>query len=585
MFNADLPYSISPGVIAELERECRRRLSTATGREKDLIWLFTDFCHNAESFISAFAALRDPESFYSLDAYIKSVNRLNLLPWLLTLLCEESIYRTFNSAEPPGYLHGDLDLRKLKSGITNGTGVDVLDFYYEYHAEEIVKYAPNFVGLTVTSLSQLEHSLILGYKLKNLGCTVAMGGPAIAKIYKYVNYIEDLKMLSFSADYWAVGEADTLICGLAEAVRNDRDVEGLPNLIKLSRPQKLPRIHFEEMDTLACPDYSLWDYSLYLESAFTKENARVLRKAGCLSISLGMESSEQAILDMMHKGTRANQLPTIVNAFNTAGIAVDLMAFVGFPGETRQQAEATLRSAKKLSKIVATMAVRKFALTPGSLVARHPEDYGVEILRDASGKNMVPFYLSWRCLNQREDYSQDIMNRAQHFLRGFSYPFIGAVTAFHSLLYYEWQGGQENVVPARGCEIMQGVYLWHKEASVLEALECSGNMAQVKETFIGVDERCLETCVGVICVVADFERMAHKYGNHAHNLVMLEAGHVMQNAYLFCSERGFGVVEVYGCHAKALSAWLGIDFPAKAPIIAAVFGNADNTSPAVPIRK
>ena len=101
------------------------------------------------------------------------------------------------------------------------------------------------------------------------------------------------------------------------------------------------------------------------------------------------------------------------------------------------------------------------------------------------------------------------------------------------------------------------------------------DLEALKAAFIGVDGQCVQTSTGVICVVADFERMARKYGNHAYNLVMLEAGHVMQNAYLFCSQHALGMVEVYGLLADTLSAWLHIDFPEKAPVIAAVFGTVD----------
>lgn len=127
-------------------------------------------------------------------------------------------------------------------------------------------------------------------------------------------------------------------------------------------------------------------------------------------------------------------------------------------------------------------------------------------------------------------------------------------------------------------QIMPGLYLWHKESSILETIESKQEMGTLKANLIGVDECCVDTCTGVICVVADFERMARKYGNHAYNLVMLEAGHVMQNAYLFCSQHELGLVEVYGFLADKLSEWLNIDFPEKAPVITAIFGNIDNPS-------
>ncbi|HCJ66333.1 MAG TPA: hypothetical protein DHV62_03165 [Elusimicrobia bacterium] len=48
-------------------------------------------------------------------------------------------------------------------------------------------------------------------------------------------------------------------------------------------------------------------------------------------------------------------------------------------------------------------------------------------------------------------------------------------------------------------------------------------------------------------------RVSRKYANKAYPLVLLEAGHVMQNAYLYCAEKGIGFVEVLGFDQEELS--------------------------------
>ena len=118
----------------------------------------------------------------------------------------------------------------------------------------------------------------------------------------------------------------------------------------------------------------------------------------------------------------------------------------------------------------------------------------------------------------------------------------------------------------------QGLYLWHKERSGLEVLRRGDLRAEAAGCVIGVDSRCLETASGMVCVAADLERSAGKYGNHAYDLVLLEAGHVMQNAYLFCAERSIGFVENYGFYADRLAALLRSNVRRISPIITGFFG-------------
>lgn len=47
----------------------------------------------------------------------------------------------------------------------------------------------------------------------------------------------------------------------------------------------------------------------------------------------------------------------------------------------------------------------------------------------------------------------------------------------------------------------------------------------------------------------------------------------MQNVALFCAEKNIGVVEIGGYCDEALANLLGVQFPTKAPLIVAAFGN------------
>jgi SagB-type dehydrogenase family enzyme len=124
-----------------------------------------------------------------------------------------------------------------------------------------------------------------------------------------------------------------------------------------------------------------------------------------------------------------------------------------------------------------------------------------------------------------------------------------------------------------------GTYLWHKERSLLEMTSESNPLPAAARLVIGVAEAAIERAAGMICIVADLERSAKKYGNHAYNLALLEAGHLMQNAALFCTERRLGFVELYGFLAEDLARLLESEPPRKSPVVAALFGKADSSDP------
>lgn len=536
-------YIISPEVIAELRRECRRRVTSSAGEREQLLRLFADLLENGERFRAAFQVLRDPASFYDLKSYLRAVQELSLLPRLLTLLSRKAVYRTFSSASPPGSEDDRINLVTLRNEVEAGLGVEVLDAFYDYHADQIAAASPAFVGLSIPFLSQLEHSLMLGHRLRKRGVKVAIGGPIAAKFYKYIADVDKLDTLSFAVDYLVTGEAETLIAELADADQNGGRPARLDNFVDLSDPKPLDRYFFEDVENLPAPDYSLWDYSLYaspepgglysptrgcywnkcsfcdyglamntptspwrtrspakvvddlleasrfiryfffavdvlspsyalkvsrelidrnvklkwmadfrLESAFKVEGLKVFAEAGCLGAAFGMESTDQTVIDLIKKGTKVDRLQYVVDAFAGVGIPVQLMGFTGHPGETYDQAQTTLTQAGALLKSAATVALGKFGLTPGSEIARHPDRYGIEVLYDPAGDTAIPWELRWRHQTPVNAYPDDDYRESLRLVRGFPYPFLGATSTLHSLLYFEQRPKAPFPIPQWGYE-------------------------------------------------------------------------------------------------------------------------------------
>jgi len=81
----------------------------------------------------------------------------------------------------------------------------------------------------------------------------------------------------------------------------------------------------------------------------TERLAEKMKKAGCWIIYLGIESGCQKILDEIGKRITLDQVRKAVNAIKKAGIQVLGSFIIGFPGETVEMIEKTIRFAKRLN--------------------------------------------------------------------------------------------------------------------------------------------------------------------------------------------------------------------------------------------
>ena len=68
-----------------------------------------------------------------------------------------------------------------------------------------------------------------------------------------------------------------------------------------------------------------------------------LARAGCEVVWMGAESGSQKILDAMEKGTTVEQIHASTHRLQEAGVKAAFFVQFGYPGETRDDVEATLR--------------------------------------------------------------------------------------------------------------------------------------------------------------------------------------------------------------------------------------------------
>ena len=87
------------------------------------------------------------------------------------------------------------------------------------------------------------------------------------------------------------------------------------------------------------------------------EMAEWLRSAGCHTLYIGAESGSQRVLNLMRKGIRVNQVVKAVKIARKAGLTVVLSFIIGFPGETREEIEATIDFAHRVNPDLAQFAI------------------------------------------------------------------------------------------------------------------------------------------------------------------------------------------------------------------------------------
>lgn len=87
------------------------------------------------------------------------------------------------------------------------------------------------------------------------------------------------------------------------------------------------------------------------------ELLRHLKQAGCYSISYGIESGSQKILDTLDKGINPGQVEEAVRLSREAGLETVGYFMIGSPGETAETIQQTIQFAKKLKLDFAQFAV------------------------------------------------------------------------------------------------------------------------------------------------------------------------------------------------------------------------------------
>jgi radical SAM superfamily enzyme YgiQ (UPF0313 family) len=112
------------------------------------------------------------------------------------------------------------------------------------------------------------------------------------------------------------------------------------------------------------------------------EILRLMKRAGCHTIAIGMESTDPEVLKNIRKNITPEQIRNAVSLIRKRGMNSIIFCVIGFPGETRESVENTIAFLKKLDATYITLGLAVPA--PGTDFYRYVEENGYLMTKDWS---------------------------------------------------------------------------------------------------------------------------------------------------------------------------------------------------------
>ena len=105
----------------------------------------------------------------------------------------------------------------------------------------------------------------------------------------------------------------------------------------------------------------------------------MLRHAGCVEVSFGIESFDQNVLTAINKRTTVEQNIKAIRDTSAAGIKARLLMMINTPGETEETVGKNIEYLTMLYKedAIAGVSCKPFVLMPGCDIWDNPEKYGL----------------------------------------------------------------------------------------------------------------------------------------------------------------------------------------------------------------
>ncbi len=120
-----------------------------------------------------------------------------------------------------------------------------------------------------------------------------------------------------------------------------------------------------------------WTCNGRLSKQLSSEIIALMAKSGCHSITFGLESGSDDVLQIMKKHSTTSVANRIIEDCYQNNILLSLNTIVGFPGETEEDFQKTLEFFKKYHDHIHQVNVTMCALSRGSDIYDHPAKFNI----------------------------------------------------------------------------------------------------------------------------------------------------------------------------------------------------------------
>jgi len=157
-------------------------------------------------------------------------------------------------------------------------------------------------------------------------------------------------------------------------------------------------------------------------------------KAGCCTLYYGMESANERVLNLMDKHAKKSVIQNNLHQAAKAGIWNHVMAFYGFPGETRDEALETRQFVIDNQPVIHSVELFYFVAYRHTPMVRNPEKFGITIHKQEEYDLPLDYYYT---LNEPVGIScLDAMQLCEEFYKHDFQPWAVRVNAREHVFLY-----------------------------------------------------------------------------------------------------------------------------------------------------
>jgi radical SAM superfamily enzyme YgiQ (UPF0313 family) len=276
--------------------------------------------------------------------------------------------------------------------------------------ENLLQYIQNNKGPLLRTMLRIENKVIyqsdpalFDPKFKNLGAPSFKG----LNMNRYISMMETLnptqklwsdgrwnkiilahgcywKKCTFcdvSLDYIGRYEPDSAqgIVDKMEKIIEETQVNGF-HFVDEAAPPNLLKSLSEEIIKRGLK-VTFWG-NIRFDPFFTPEVTQLMKKAGCIAVTGGIEVASARVLKLIDKGITIEKVAEVAKNFSSANIFVHAYLMYGFPTQSVQETIDSLEVVRNLfkKKYLSSAFWHRFALTAHSPVGLNPDKFHVKII-------------------------------------------------------------------------------------------------------------------------------------------------------------------------------------------------------------